>query len=175
MNKLVYGLVALLVVVGAAAGYFAGKEAGLSSGIEAGGEISYSSALNRIQLHNALVSLANDLSTLRVPAGGLLASSDTTWNPPAVASTSAVATTSVTVGGAAVGDFCFVSFASTTLDSQDLSCYVSSASTTIVTLFQPSNFLASYNIGTSTLRVVVWPEANFVAPAALQTTTSTTP
>ena len=91
------------------------------------------------------------LSTLSTV--GASGSADTeTWNPGEIATKSS-STTTVTVSGAALGDFVLCSF-SLALSGLMLNGYVSAANTVTVVLFNPTG--ASVDLASGTVKVLVF-------------------
>ena len=105
------------------------------------------------------------LTTKRNPAGGTLtatqvgihtfavgqAATSATWDPTSIAAGS-YATTTVSVPGAALGDFALASF-SIDISALDLSCYVSAAD--VVTVVLSNHTAAAVDLNSATLRVLV--------------------
>ena len=84
---------------------------------------------------------------------GASGSADTeTWNPGEIATKSS-STTTVTVSGAALGDFVLCSF-SLALSGLMLNGYVSAANTVTVVLFNPTG--ASVDLASGTVKVLVF-------------------
>ncbi len=112
------------------------------------------------KLHETILA---DLTALRAPLAGLISGS-ATYDPASLAD-GAGATTTVTVTGAALGDYVVgVSFG---LDLQGITLtgYVSAANTVAVRFQNESGGVL--DLASSTLRAVVLPAATFAAPAAL--------
>lgn len=78
-----------------------------------------------------------------------------TWDPASIAN-GATATTTVTVSGAALGDFALASF-SLSLSGLSLSAYISAANT--VTVVLTNNSGAAVNLASGTLAVLVFKSA----------------
>ena len=85
-------------------------------------------------------------------AGASGTASSATWDPSTVSNGASTSTT-VTVAGAALGDFCLVSF-SLDLQGAILTAYVSSANTVTVNLANLSG--ASLNLSSGTVKVLVF-------------------
>jgi hypothetical protein len=114
-------------------------------------------------LKKLLDTIRADLVAVRAPLAGLLTGS-AVYDPANLAD-GAGATTTITVTGAALGDFVVgVSFS---LDLQGvlLVPYVSAADTVSVRFQNESG--GAVDLASGTLRAVVAPRASFVAPAAL--------
>lgn len=136
-----------------------------------GSALTYSGATGRIELYNYLNGIAQDLNAIASSTGqGLRATAS--WDPGAISSTTQ-ATTTLTVTGAALGDFVVASFDSaTSTDAWVFSGKVSAADTVMVTLFVPDGGDgASLNLTTSTIYAKVFKQA----AVTLQTTTSSSP
>jgi len=101
---------------------------------------------------NILDGVTADASELNTLDGVLNAT--TTWDPGSLA-TSTGETKSLTVTGAALGDFCLVS---APYDLQDMSatCYVQAASTTEIRLFNTGD--ATVDLDSGTWRVLIIPQ-----------------
>jgi len=107
-----------------------------------------------------------DTSTKRNPSGGTLTTTQVgihslavgqvevtaTWNPDSIANGSSASTT-VTVSGAALGDYAIVSF-SLDLSGLTLSAYVSAANTVTVVLSNLTG--AAVNLASGTVSVLVF-------------------
>lgn len=147
------------------------------SGKNLGAVIGYQSAGNQQLTFNALNSLLQDITAVRLPLSGVLSSS-TVWSPGIVATSTSATTTVTGVTGALLGDFVIVSATSTgllgTVGGAQLSGYVSSSSIVTITLSNVSvtSSLPAINNGTFNVRVI--PAATFAAPATLLSSTSTT-
>lgn len=129
-------------------------------------EINHRTAQGDSQLEAVLDSLLTDVTAIRTVLGGVLTGSavyDT-----ASLNDAAGATTTVTVTGAALGDFVMVSLG---VDLQGISVtgYVSAADTVAVRIQNESG--GTLDLASTTIRVRVIPQATFAAPAALTTTT----
>lgn len=116
-------------------------------------------------LKRALVDVAADLAALRTPLAGLLTGSATYDAPSLVDAAGATAT--VTVTGAALGDFAMASLG-VDVAGISVTAYVSAANTVSVRLQNESG--GTLDLLSTTLRVVVLPFGSFAAPAALTTT-----
>jgi hypothetical protein len=115
------------------------------------------------ELRKLFEAVAVDLAATRAPLAGLLSGS-ATYDPASLAD-GAGATTTVTVTGAALGDYVVgVSFG---LDLQGITLtgYVSAADTVAVRFQNESGGVL--DLASSTLRAVVLPRTSFAAPAAL--------
>ena len=173
MNKhFVWGLVAVLVL-GGAVGYFIGKS---SQPAKLGAfTVGPATAGGSEALYNALNSMAGDDVRLRAPLAGLLvASSSVSWGTLDTSDTASSSAAIALGGSATVGDFCHVQNLTAASSSASFRCEVSAtganASATIYAIVSSS----SAAVGTLTMRVWVLPVSSFVAPAALNTVTSTT-
>lgn len=105
------------------------------------------------------------VTTKRNPAGGTLVATQVgihsfaigqlaisqTWDPASVGSL-AVVTTTVTVPGAALGDFAFASF-SLSLAGLLLYAYVSATNTVTISLFNPTS--SAIDLSSGTVKVLV--------------------
>jgi hypothetical protein len=120
---------------------------------------------NQSSLKRLFASVLDDLTAIRTPTAGVLSGS-ATFDPASLA-TNTGATTTVSVSGAAVGDFVLASF-SADLQGITLSGYVS-ASNTVSVRFQ-NGTAGTIDLASGTVRVRVLPQASFAAPAALSTT-----
>ena len=115
-------------------------------------------------LKKALSDIATDLAALRAPLAGLLTGS-ATYDAGSLID-GAGATTTVTVTGAALGDFAMASLG---VDEAGISvtAYVSAADTVSVRLQNESG--GTLDLASTTLRAVVLPFGSFAAPDALVT------
>ena len=115
-------------------------------------------------LKKVLSDIAADLATLRAPLAGLLTGS-ATYDAASLIDAAGV-TTTVTVTGAALGDFAMASLG---VDAAGISvtAYVSAANTVSVRLQNESG--GTLDLASTTLRAVVLPFGSFAAPAALAT------
>jgi len=151
-NKTFLGTVLVAIAAIIAVGYVAVtnktvERVEVRDGGNIGSALTYSSGLSRIETFNQFADIIRDIK------GSTYSGS---WDPGAVASTT-VATTSVTVSGAALGDYVQVSFDSaTSTDAWKISGKVSAANTVMVLMESAyNNGLASLNLATSTLRIRV--------------------
>ena len=128
-------------------------------------EINSHSSNNSARLNEVLDSLLADITAIRTVLAGILSGS-ATFNAGSLAD-GAGETTTVTVTGAALGDFVLVSHG---VDVAGISVtgYVSAADTVSVRLQNESG--GTLDLASATLRVRVIPQASFAAPAALTTT-----
>ncbi len=117
------------------------------------------------ELEQTVRDVKTDLESVRSPLSGTLSGS-ATYDAASLAD-GAGATTTVTVTGAALGDFAFVSFS---LDLQGISvtAYVTAANTVAVRLQNETTGVV--DLASGTLRARVIPQASFAAPSALLTT-----
>ena len=117
-----------------------------------------------LDLKKALSDIATDLAALRAPLAGLLTGSATYDAGSLVDGVGA--TTTVTVTGAALGDFAMASLG---VDEAGISvtAYVSAANTVSVRLQNESG--GTLDLASTTLRAVVLPFGSFAAPATLVT------
>jgi hypothetical protein len=129
-------------------------------------EINPRTALHDSQLESVLDSLLADITAIRAVLGGVLSGS-TTLDVASLAD-GAGATSTITVTGAALGDFVLVSLG---VDLQGISVtgYVSAADTVSVRVQNESG--GTLDLASTTVRARVIPQASFAAPAALTTTT----
>lgn len=130
-------------------------------------DINSRSALHDAPLKTALVSMLADITAIRATLGGVLAGSATI--DPASLVDAAGATATITVTGAALGDFAMVS-APYDLQGITVTAYVSAADTVSVRIQNESG--GTLDLASGTWRARVIPQASFAAPAALTTTTS---
>ena len=117
------------------------------------------------ELRKLFNAIHNDLTAIRALFSGLLRGSATFDGASLV--DAAGETTTITVTGAAVGDFALVSHG-VDLVGISVTAYVSAANTVSVRFQNESG--STQNLTSSTLRAVVIPQAAFVAPAALTLT-----
>jgi hypothetical protein len=129
-------------------------------------EINNRSAQGDSQLKAVLDSIKADMTAIRAPLAGLLTGS-ATYDAASLAD-GVGATTTVTVTGAALGDFVVGVSHGVDLAGITVTGYVSAADTVSVRFQNESG--GTLDLASSTLRVVVLPRASFVAPAALTTT-----
>src|SRR5690349_14035119 len=129
-------------------------------------EINPRTAQHDSQLEAVLDSLLVDVTAVRAPLAGVLSGS-ATYDTASLAD-GAGATTTVTVTGAALGDFVLVSLG---VDLQGITVtgYVSATDTVAVRIQNESG--GTLDLASTTIRVRVIPQASFAAPAALTTTT----
>ena len=183
MNKFHLGIIVIavvgLVLIGVGQLQLAGSireqaNALKDQGQKLGAVIGFSGAMSNQALFNSLQSLANDVFKIASSTGnGLRAQAS--WNPNGLSSSSPYTTTTVTVTGAALGDFAFASFDSaTSVDDWSLYARVSVADTVLVTMSLNNSTSTSLagkelNLTGSTLRVKVYQNAS----TTLETTTST--
>lgn len=117
------------------------------------------------ELQKLLESFRADLVAVRAPLAGLLTGS-ATYDAASLVD-GAGATTTVTVTGAALGDFVVGVSHGVDLVGITVTGYVSDADTVSVRFQNESGSPA--DLASSTLRAVVLPRASFIAPAALGT------
>lgn len=129
-------------------------------------DINPTTALHQKPLESALDSLLTDITNVRAKLGGVLSGS-ATYDPPSLIDAAGTSTT-VTVTGAALGDFALASF-SLDLQGITVTAYVSATDTVTVRFQNESG--GTLDLASGTLRVRVLPQATFAAPAALGTTT----
>ena len=166
LGWLAVGLGVALVLAGGWGVFNAGKNAGVGSAL------TYSAALSRIETYNFLEGVSKDLNKIASSTGHSLAAS-ATWNPNLVSS-STVATTTVTVTGAVVGDFALANLESTTSSEKwSISARVSANNTVLVTLSHNDAGLSgdTLDLTAQTLNVRVLQQGTFT----LQTSTSSSP
>jgi hypothetical protein len=102
-------------------------------------------------------------------AGPLVGSA--TWDPGAVADSTAEVTTTITVTGAALGDFVLASF-SLDLTGVTMTAYVS-ATDTVTIVLGPNASGGSKNLASGTLKVMVIPQAAAAQAMAAMVLTKT--
>ena len=122
----------------------------VQSGGDLGSALTYSAALSRAETFNYLKGISQDI--------GVGASA--TWNPGSMSTSTPLATTTVTVTGAALGDFVVVDFNSATSSERwSISGKVSAANTVLVVMeladAAASDTVTALDISTSTLYVRV--------------------
>ena len=83
-----------------------------------------------------------------------------TWDPASAAS-GAQSTTTVTVAGAAIGDFCQATF-SLSQGGMVFTAYVSAANTVTVVASNTSG--SPIDLTSGTVKVRVWPQGNVITP-----------
>lgn len=115
-------------------------------------------------LKKALSDIATDLAALRAPLAGLLTGS-ATYDAASLID-AAGETTTVTVTGAALGDFAMASLG-VDVAGISVTAYVSAADTVSVRVQNESG--GTLDLASTTLRAVVLPFGSFTAPAALAT------
>jgi len=115
-------------------------------------------------LEKVLLDILTDLQSLRSPFSGMLRGS-ATYDTASLAD-GAGATTTVTVTGAAVGDFCMVSLG-VDVAGITVTGYVSATNTVAVRIQNESG--GTLDLASTTIRAVVIPQAAFTAPSALLT------
>lgn len=116
-------------------------------------------------LKKALSDIAADLAAVRAPLAGLLTGSATYDTAQLI--DAAGATTTVTVTGAAIGDFAMASLG-VDVAGITVTAYVSAPNTVSVRIQNESG--GTLDLASTTLRVAVLPFGSFAAPAALATT-----
>jgi hypothetical protein len=129
-------------------------------------EINPRTAQHDSQLEAILDSILVDMTAVRTVLGGILTGSAT--YDAASLTDGTGATTTVTVTGAALGDFVIISHG-VDLAGITVTGYVSAADTVSVRFQNESG--GTLDLASSTLRALVLPRATFAAPAALTTTT----
>jgi hypothetical protein len=129
-------------------------------------EINPRTALHDSQLEAVLDSLLTDITAIRAVVAGILTGS-ATYDAASLAD-GVGATTTVTVTGAALGDYVLVSHG-VDLAGITVTGYVSAADTVSVRFQNESG--GTLDLASSTLRALVLPRASFAAAAALVTTT----
>ena len=172
--SLLVGAVAVLILglVG-----FGAYSAGKGTGTELGVNLTYSSAQSRIETFNLLDDMIEDIYAVASSSGqGLYANAS--WNPLPISSSSPSATTTITVSGAAVGDFAIGSLATTTSGGLwSISARVSAADTVMLTLqavvsTSTSGFYnnaAGLDLGSATAHARVLKASNVVLNSATTT------
>lgn len=166
MNK---NLGIALAVVGLVLVGFGGFYFGKDSGVKFGTVINPSNALNQLRLINDFNSITLDLQGLRSPLAGVVTGSATLNTATVATTTGASASTTITLTGALVGDYLVWGESTSTVNAA-LTCEVTAAN--LATCYKWS-VGGSVSAVTSTLFVSDLPKASFIAPAALQTSTST--
>lgn len=116
-----------------------------------------------VRNHNLLVT---DVETNRSSRAVITGAA--TWDPPSLAA-GAQQTTGVTATGAALGDFALCAF-SLDLQATVMLAYVSAANT--VTVVHRNGTAGAIDLASGTLRVLVLPQAAWVAVAAAALTAS---
>lgn len=116
----------------------------------------------REMLETLLAAILADLTAVRVPIAGVLSGS-ATYDAASLAD-AAGATSTITVTGAALGDFAMVSCS---VDLAGITCtaYVSAADTVSFRLQNESG--GTLDLASATFRARVLPQASFAAAAAL--------
>ena len=148
----------------------AGGWGAFNAGKDVGSTLTYSAALSRIETYNYLADISSDLEDIASSTGhGLYATAS--YNPPPLAiASSTYASTTITVTGAAVGDFAIASFGSvTSTDQWALSAKVSAADTVSVTFAYVASSTASLDLTGETLRVRVFRLGNITLLTATTT------
>lgn len=112
-------------------------------------------------LKKALADIVADIAAVRSPLAGLLVGSATYDTASLI--DAAGATTTVTVTGAALGDFVMVSLG-VDLAGITVTGYVSAADTVSVRIQNESG--GTLDLASTTITAVVLPKASFTAPAA---------
>lgn len=116
-------------------------------------------------LSSLFVAILADITAVRAPLAGLLTGSATYDAANLV--DGAGATSTITVTGAALGDYVLGLSCSVDLQGMTLTGYVSAADTVSFRLQNEST--GAIDLASATFRAVVAPRASFVAPAALTT------
>ncbi len=117
------------------------------------------------ELQILLTDMLTDITNIRALFSGILRGSAT--YDAASLNDGVGATTTVTVTGAALGDFCLVSLG-VDVAGITVTGYVSAADTVSVRIQNESG--GTLDLASTTVRAVVIPQAAFVAPSALLTT-----
>ncbi len=112
---------------------------------------------------SVMEAVVDDLTAIRAPFAGFLTGSGT--YDPASLNDAAGATTTITVTGAALGDYVVGYSFSLDLQGITLTAYVSVADTVAFRFQNESG--GTLDLASGTLRAVVAPRAAFIAPAAL--------
>lgn len=122
-------------------------------------------ASNHADTKALLTAFLADITAIRAALAGILTGS-ATYDTASLAD-GAGATTTVTVTGAVLGDFCIVSLG---VDLQGITVtgYVSAADTVSVRIQNESD--GTLDLASTTIRAVVLSKTTFVAPAALTVT-----
>ena len=118
-------------------------------------------------LRKALADIVADVAAVRSPLAGMLSGS-VTYDAASLID-AAGATTTVTVTGAALGDFAMASL-NVDVAGITVTAYVSATNTVSVRLQNESG--GTLDLASATLAVRVIPKAAFTAPAALSATAS---
>jgi len=166
MNNKILALVLVAALAVGGLGYWLGHSQGYL-----GATVNYSNSMSNANLYASLASLAADDVAVRAPLAGLTASS-TDVNFVDL-SQGEVATTSLTGLGSSigVGDWCVATVASTTAhEALIVSCDIIATGVAQVSVHSATGTTA---ITTDTVTVRAFDLGTFVAPAALQTSTST--
>ena len=136
--------------------------------------ITYSGSVGRAETYAIFSSLLTYITAVRAPLAGILTGS-ATLNATAlgpIATATSSATTSITVTGAAAGDYVMLGSSTSTADVF-LTGLVTAANTVSVSARNVN--AAAQTTATTTLYAVVMPRASFTAPAALGTVSTSTP
>lgn len=112
-----------------------------------------------------LTALLADLTAVRALFAGLLTGS-ATWDAASIADGD-MESKDVTVTGAAIGDFVMASMG---VDVTDLVVSAQVTATNVVTVTLANNTGGAVDLASTTVRVVLFPRAALVAPAALTAT-----
>ncbi len=165
----------MLVVIAGVFGLVINKVLDKASN-DLGATLTYSSARGSIELYNYLDAVTADLVNVRLPLSGVLSYSGVI-QPDAGATIAPgnVATSTITVTGAAVGDFVLVSFASSTYSTigVGITGQVTNASTVTLLWQNTASSSTAFTAASTTVRVRVIPSGTFAAPAALTAATTT--
>lgn len=128
-------------------------------------KIDHHSTHSNRELETVLRDFLTDITNIRSVLAGIKTGS-ATYDAASLAD-GAGATTTVTVTGAALGDFVLVSHG-VDLQGITVTAYVSAADTVSVRFQNESG--GAVDLASSTLRALVLPRASFVAPSALNVT-----
>lgn len=171
-NKIIVIFTAVLLVVIGIFGYVVSR-AIETTNTALGVNLTYSSALSRLETYNLFDALIADNNNMLRATGQTLTGSGS--YSPGVVSTSTQASTTITVTGAAVGDFAIAEFGTTTdvsgadnYNKYGLDAKVSAANTVHV-LFHSVGGNTTTTLGSATLRVKVFPNTTTTLSAATTT------
>ncbi len=165
-------LVALGLLAGLGIGYVAFHQQNFGATT-----VGYQASQGSIGLFNALSSELQDISNVRASLAGFLTLSTTTQvgnavtlPPIGVLNNTSTASSSFTLTGAAVGDYCLAGVTTSTINIQ-VTCQITAANTGI--LYFTNLSVNTTTMSTSTVKIIDLPVATFVAPPSLLTSTST--
>lgn len=160
-----YLLVAVALVLSFLGGYAVHSQ-------KLGSVITPSAALDQQFLINDFNSVVSDLQALRTPFAGIVQTSTVVGASTlgSTASSSASVSTTITVNGALVGDGIIWGISTSTANVY-YNAEVSAANT--VVFWETNSGIVGQVVASTTFFVTLMPKASFLAPAALNTSTST--